>query len=108
MQAAHQQPASAVDQSAAAAAAVKALSRKDKGAASASQNNQRKPAQIHYPFWFGGSASSMAACVTHPLDLGMLTILPEHEMRAAVANTPWRSQSTMRSANKSPHKSRGS
>ncbi|KAL2149664.1 hypothetical protein VTH82DRAFT_8316 [Thermothelomyces myriococcoides] len=24
---------------------------------------------IHYPFWFGGSASSMAACVTHPLDL---------------------------------------
>ncbi|CAJ2511618.1 Uu.00g072430.m01.CDS01 [Anthostomella pinea] len=27
------------------------------------------PRQIHYPFWFGGSASSMAACVTHPLDL---------------------------------------
>lgn len=26
---------------------------------------------IRYPFWFGGSASSMAACVTHPLDLGM-------------------------------------
>ncbi|RWA03464.1 hypothetical protein EKO27_g11638 [Xylaria grammica] len=25
--------------------------------------------QIAYPFWFGGSASSMAACVTHPLDL---------------------------------------
>ena len=25
--------------------------------------------KIHYPFWFGGSASSMAACVTHPLDL---------------------------------------
>ncbi|KAL2759419.1 hypothetical protein ACRALDRAFT_2038288 [Sodiomyces alcalophilus JCM 7366] len=24
---------------------------------------------IHYPFWFGGTASSMAACVTHPLDL---------------------------------------
>ena len=30
-----------------------------------------KKAVIHYPFWFGGSASSMAACVTHPLDLGM-------------------------------------
>ena len=29
---------------------------------------KKKP--IHYPFWFGGSASSMAACVTHPLDLG--------------------------------------
>ncbi|KAI1344063.1 putative dicarboxylate carrier protein [Xylariaceae sp. FL0016] len=27
------------------------------------------PKQIAYPFWFGGSASSMAACVTHPLDL---------------------------------------
>jgi hypothetical protein len=27
-------------------------------------------AQVRYPFWFGGSASCMAACVTHPLDLG--------------------------------------
>lgn len=25
---------------------------------------------MRYPFWFGGSASSFAACVTHPLDLG--------------------------------------
>ncbi|KAF2404861.1 mitochondrial carrier [Trichodelitschia bisporula] len=25
---------------------------------------------IAYPFWFGGSASCFAACVTHPLDLG--------------------------------------
>src|SRR5271155_1780228 len=25
---------------------------------------------LHYPFWFGGSAASMAAVVTHPLDLG--------------------------------------
>ncbi|RMZ88781.1 hypothetical protein DV736_g3987, partial [Chaetothyriales sp. CBS 134916] len=24
---------------------------------------------IHYPFWFGGSAAAMAAVVTHPLDL---------------------------------------
>jgi len=24
---------------------------------------------VHYPFWFGGSASCFAACVTHPLDL---------------------------------------
>ncbi|RSL96978.1 hypothetical protein CDV31_013225 [Fusarium ambrosium] len=29
----------------------------------------RKKASIRYPFWFGGSASSLAACVTHPLDL---------------------------------------
>lgn len=27
-------------------------------------------APVHYPFWFGGSASCFAACVTHPLDLG--------------------------------------
>ncbi|KAL2257182.1 hypothetical protein VTK26DRAFT_552 [Humicola hyalothermophila] len=32
-----------------------------------SSPSKQKP--IHYPFWFGGSASSMAACVTHPLDL---------------------------------------
>ncbi|RDW75610.1 mitochondrial carrier-4 [Coleophoma crateriformis] len=25
--------------------------------------------QVRYPFWFGGSASCFAACVTHPLDL---------------------------------------
>lgn len=34
---------------------------------------QRKPStvkKIHYPFWFGGSASCFAAGVTHPLDLG--------------------------------------
>ncbi|RCI11920.1 hypothetical protein L249_4225 [Ophiocordyceps polyrhachis-furcata BCC 54312] len=30
----------------------------------------RTRSNIRYPFWFGGSASSMAACVTHPLDLG--------------------------------------
>lgn len=28
-----------------------------------------KNVTIKYPFWFGGSASAMAACVTHPLDL---------------------------------------
>lgn len=33
------------------------------------QQHQPTAAQIRYPFWFGGSASSMAACVTHPLDL---------------------------------------
>ncbi|CAL5868211.1 uncharacterized protein PFLUO_LOCUS2435 [Penicillium psychrofluorescens] len=29
-----------------------------------------KPKKVHYPFWFGGSASCFAAAVTHPLDLG--------------------------------------
>lgn len=32
--------------------------------------------RIIYPFWFGGSASSMAACVTHPLDLGTFFLMP--------------------------------
>ena len=31
---------------------------------------RRTAATIRYPFWFGGSAASMAAVVTHPLDLG--------------------------------------
>ncbi|KAH8811661.1 mitochondrial carrier domain-containing protein [Xylogone sp. PMI_703] len=29
----------------------------------------REREQLRYPFWFGGSASCFAACVTHPLDL---------------------------------------
>lgn len=29
--------------------------------------------KIRYPFWFGGSASALAACATHPLDLGTVT-----------------------------------
>lgn len=35
--------------------------------------NAPAPAKkVHYPFWFGGSASCFAAAVTHPLDLGKL------------------------------------
>jgi len=42
----------------------------DKAARRAERREQRqKKSTIRYPFWFGGSASSMAACVTHPLDL---------------------------------------
>ncbi|KAL5625335.1 hypothetical protein BROUX41_005395 [Berkeleyomyces rouxiae] len=33
------------------------------------QKKDVKTPAVKYPFWFGGSASSMAACVTHPLDL---------------------------------------
>jgi len=38
---------------------------------STSSNAVKSPptVTIHYPFWFGGSSSSLAACVTHPLDL---------------------------------------
>lgn len=35
------------------------------------REQRHKKSAIRYPFWFGGSASAMAACVTHPLDLGM-------------------------------------
>jgi dicarboxylate transporter 10 len=31
-----------------------------------------KKTPIHYPFWFGGSASCFATFFTHPLDLGEL------------------------------------
>ncbi|RSL77389.1 hypothetical protein CEP51_009107 [Fusarium floridanum] len=36
---------------------------------SAPKMERKKNSPIRYPFWFGGSATSMAACVTHPLDL---------------------------------------
>lgn len=44
----------------------------NKDEASTSTNRAQKPRRppVHYPFWFGGSAASMAAVVTHPLDLG--------------------------------------
>jgi dicarboxylate transporter 10 len=35
---------------------------------------QSKSKKVHYPFWFGGSASCFAAGVTHPLDLGMFAL----------------------------------
>ncbi|KAF2209339.1 hypothetical protein CERZMDRAFT_70233 [Cercospora zeae-maydis SCOH1-5] len=38
-------------------------------ATAASQAKDVRPAPIHYPLWFGGSASCCAAIVTHPLDL---------------------------------------
>ncbi|EXJ73573.1 uncharacterized protein A1O5_03334 [Cladophialophora psammophila CBS 110553] len=46
-------------------AASTSSSEKKQGQGQRQMNNN-----IRYPFWFGGSASSMAACVTHPLDLG--------------------------------------
>jgi dicarboxylate transporter 10 len=43
---------------------------KDKvSAAEAQKSRDVKRTPIRYPFWFGGSASCFAACVTHPLDL---------------------------------------
>ncbi|KAH6683073.1 mitochondrial carrier domain-containing protein [Halenospora varia] len=34
-----------------------------------SQKKKLEREHLRYPFWFGGSASCFAACVTHPLDL---------------------------------------
>ncbi|EXJ90838.1 hypothetical protein A1O1_03943 [Capronia coronata CBS 617.96] len=51
-----------------------------KDAAKEAPMPQRKTAAVRYPFWFGGSAASMAAIVTHPLDLvkvRLQTRLPE-------------------------------
>jgi hypothetical protein len=39
---------------------------------------------VKYPLWFGGSASCMAVCLTHPLDLGTTSDLALSEI---VANT---------------------
>jgi dicarboxylate transporter 10 len=41
-----------------------------KNAALSPKPQKSKSPAVHYPFWFGGSAASMAAVVTHPLDLG--------------------------------------
>ena len=48
------------------------VSARGPGPAAATKEKKAVLKPISYPFWFGGTASSMAACVTHPLDLGML------------------------------------
>ncbi|KAE9964985.1 hypothetical protein BLS_007933 [Venturia inaequalis] len=42
---------------------------------------------IHYPFWFGGSASCFAACVTHPLDLVVIVKLSASLLRQITYST---------------------
>ncbi|CEI65254.1 hypothetical protein FVEN_g6314 [Fusarium venenatum] len=51
------------------ATAQEAMSKPTAATTPAKATADAKKATIRYPFWFGGSASSMAACVTHPLDL---------------------------------------
>lgn len=56
---------------------------------------QRKPnavKKIHYPFWFGGSASCFAAGVTHPLDLGMFTVALHDPLITIYANVSFQSR----------------
>lgn len=59
--------------SASAQAPASSASRTEKREERRGKRREKQPA-IKYPFWFGGSASSMAACVTHPLDLGKLSL----------------------------------
>jgi len=40
-------------------------------------HSKHQAQHVHYPFWFGGSASCFAAAVTHPLDLSMKILLPQ-------------------------------
>ncbi|CAK7217113.1 Mitochondrial dicarboxylate transporter [Sporothrix bragantina] len=47
-------------------------------AAAAKPASKPSTASIHYPFWFGGSASSLAACVTHPMDLVKVRLQMRH------------------------------
>ncbi|KAG6025685.1 hypothetical protein E4U41_001470 [Claviceps citrina] len=56
----------ASDVEAAKATPVRKLTKEER----AEQRKKKMGPPVRYPFWFGGSASSMAACVTHPLDLG--------------------------------------
>ncbi|KAL5603780.1 hypothetical protein FOVSG1_006530 [Fusarium oxysporum f. sp. vasinfectum] len=42
--------------------------------------------KIKYPFWFGGSASAMAACVTHPLDLVKIKVQVRLQARTSDAS----------------------
>ncbi|CEF73587.1 unnamed protein product [Fusarium graminearum] len=51
------------------ATAQETMSKTTEASTPAKVTADAKKAMIRYPFWFGGSASSMAACVTHPLDL---------------------------------------
>lgn len=50
----------------------------------ARKQNERKSERT--PFWFGGSASCMAACVTHPLDLGKFC-QPKGTMQLLIVNS---------------------
>ncbi|KAK7229062.1 hypothetical protein V2G26_001232 [Clonostachys chloroleuca] len=62
-----------------------ALAAKAEQKAEKREQRQKKSA-IHYPFWFGGSASSMAACVTHPLDL--VKVRKNHDGHISEIATP--------------------
>lgn len=47
------------------------MAKQQKSAAEVKKSSDVVKMQVHYPFWFGGSASCFATLFTHPLDLGM-------------------------------------
>lgn len=48
-------------------------SKSEDGRLASSKSAASSGKKVHYPFWFGGSASCCAAAVTHPLDLGKMS-----------------------------------
>ncbi|TQN75087.1 Mitochondrial dicarboxylate transporter, partial [Colletotrichum shisoi] len=60
-----------------------------KQTATTTPNKKKIEPSLRYPFWFGGSASSMAACVTHPLDLGN-ALLPRETQDTTPGEPPAR------------------
>jgi dicarboxylate transporter 10 len=48
-----------------------------------------KSTTVHYPFWFGGSASCFATFFTHPLDLGRPTAICEGNWANIVQSRYW-------------------
>ncbi|KAJ9141841.1 hypothetical protein NKR23_g7622 [Pleurostoma richardsiae] len=55
-----------------------AVTQSDKAAPARPAEKKAQGTTIRYPFWFGGSASSFAACVTHPLDLVKVRLQMRH------------------------------
>ncbi|POR30929.1 Mitochondrial dicarboxylate carrier [Tolypocladium paradoxum] len=54
----------------------------------ADERRKKTGPAIRYPFWFGGSASSMAACVTHPLDLERRPNTPQVRLQMRKGDAP--------------------
>ncbi|BFZ64478.1 Mitochondrial dicarboxylate transporter [Saitoella coloradoensis] len=49
--------------------------------------DKKKQQHLHYPFWFGGSASCAAACVTHPLDLAKVRMQTSSQRGTSMFST---------------------
>ncbi|PNY29856.1 Mitochondrial dicarboxylate carrier [Tolypocladium capitatum] len=54
----------------------------------ADERRKKTGPAIRYPFWLGGSAGSMAACVTHPLDLETHPNAPQVRLQMRKGDAP--------------------